>query len=110
MRACTFISPIAPIKIHGNFQLSDLITLLYEEALSYGVEFRLGTTVVSIDVEEAAINVDSGDVLQVDVIIGADGISGITRQILLEEEDVDEPSDHQLMWMYRSEIPHPKRI
>ncbi|KAJ7146797.1 hypothetical protein C8R44DRAFT_691229 [Mycena epipterygia] len=85
--------------------LSDLITLLYEEALSYGVEFRLGTTAVSIDVEQVAITVDSGDVLQADVIIGADGISGITRQILLEEEDVDEPADHQLMWMYSATVP-----
>ncbi|KAJ7116698.1 hypothetical protein C8R44DRAFT_709019 [Mycena epipterygia] len=79
--------------------LSDLMALLYEEALSRGVEFQLGTTAVSIDVEQGAVTVDSGDVLQADVIIGADGISGITRQILLQEENIDEPADRQTMWI-----------
>ncbi|KAJ7124295.1 FAD/NAD-P-binding domain-containing protein, partial [Mycena epipterygia] len=85
--------------------LSDLMRLLYDEAIKQGVEFRLGTTAVSIDPEQGTITMDSGDVLEVDVIVGADGIAGLTRQILLQEEDIDEPADHQSMWMYSATIP-----
>ncbi|KAJ7471053.1 hypothetical protein FB451DRAFT_326145 [Mycena latifolia] len=90
--------------------LSDLIQLLYDEATSQGVEFRLGTTAVSIDLEQVTITTHSGELLQADVIVGADGIRGLTRQILLREEDIDEPADRQTMWMYSATIAKQKII
>lgn len=101
MRACKLVSFSPSIQFHDAFQLSDLMRLLYDEAIKQGVKFRLGTTAISIDPEQGEITMDSGDVLQADVIVGADGIAGLSRQILLQEEDIDEPADHQSMWMYR---------
>lgn len=40
--------------------------------------------VVSIDVSERSVTLKSGEVLNADVIIGADGQHGICRQLLLE--------------------------
>ncbi|KAJ7112834.1 hypothetical protein C8R43DRAFT_133554 [Mycena crocata] len=85
--------------------LSDLIKLLYDEAIRQGAEFHLGTTALSIDPEKGTIVTDSAGVLQADVIVAADGIAGLGRQVLLQEEDIDEPADRQSMWMYSATIP-----
>ncbi|KAJ7149865.1 hypothetical protein C8R43DRAFT_1236415 [Mycena crocata] len=85
--------------------LSDLIKLLYDEAIRQGAEFHLGTTALSIDPKEGTIVTDSAGVLQADVIVGADGIGGLSRQILLQEEHIGKPADRQSMWMYSATIP-----
>ncbi|KAJ7505665.1 hypothetical protein B0H11DRAFT_355443 [Mycena galericulata] len=85
--------------------LSDLIGLLYDEATRKGAEIRLGTTAVSIDPATATITTDSGGILQADVIVGADGIAGLSRGILLQEEHADELADRPSMWMYSATVP-----
>lgn len=39
-----------------------------------------------MDLEARAVTLSSGDVLTADVIIGADGVNGLARQFLVEEE------------------------
>lgn len=55
------------------------------------MEVRFGAEVMHVDPEEARITLASGDVLTGDVIIGADGEFGISRKVILQEEEgVDE--------------------
>jgi salicylate hydroxylase len=56
---------------------------LYDEAIRQGAEICLGTAAIAIDVEQGTITTKTGDILEVDVIVGADGIAGLTRTILL---------------------------
>jgi salicylate hydroxylase len=63
-----------------------MMQLPYEEAIIQGVKFRLETTVDSIDPKHGTIKTGSGETVQADVIIGADGIAGLTRRILLRED------------------------
>ncbi|KAF8155333.1 hypothetical protein K438DRAFT_1987048 [Mycena galopus ATCC 62051] len=92
--------------------LSDLIALLYDEAISQGAEIYLGTAALAIDAEHGRITTDVDGILEADVIIGADGISGLVRRVLLGEqrgqggnETVAEPADHPSMWMYNALVP-----
>ncbi|KAJ7629717.1 hypothetical protein DFH06DRAFT_1480277 [Mycena polygramma] len=71
--------------------LSDLIRLLYNEAIERGVEFRLGTRAASIEAAQGLITTHAGDILQADVVVGADGIGGITRRTLQEEQEIASP-------------------
>ncbi|KAJ7467355.1 hypothetical protein B0H11DRAFT_2306439 [Mycena galericulata] len=73
--------------------LSDLIGLLYDEAIRKGADIRLGISAVSIDPATATITTNSSGILQADVIVGADGIAGLSRRILLQEEKADELAD-----------------
>ncbi len=82
-------------------QMGDLCRLLYEVALSCGATFRLGTRVVSVDTLDTTVTLDSGEVLKADVIVGADGSSGISRQILVEENDQCVDSADTQLNMYR---------
>ncbi|KAJ7651321.1 hypothetical protein FB45DRAFT_1079069 [Roridomyces roridus] len=85
--------------------LSDLMHLLYDEAILCGADIRLGTAALSIDAVNGTITTDSAGVLEADVIIAADGITGLGRRVLLEEEGVREPADRQTMWHYSATIP-----
>ncbi|KAJ7765864.1 hypothetical protein DFH07DRAFT_810066 [Mycena maculata] len=90
--------------------LSDLLGLLYDEAIRCGADIRVGTTALSIDPAEGTIALDFGGVLHADVIVGADGVAGLSRSILLQEElaeegDIEKSADRQLMWMYSATIP-----
>jgi salicylate hydroxylase len=42
--------------------------------------------VASIDPDNRNVTLSSGKILSADVVIGADGLSGISRQLLEEEE------------------------
>ncbi|KAJ7764666.1 hypothetical protein B0H14DRAFT_2971068 [Mycena olivaceomarginata] len=90
--------------------LSDLVTLLYDEAIRLGSEILLGTMTTSIDPEQGKITTDVSGTLRADVIIGADGIAGLARRILLDEQEhktlaVSGPGDRPSMWMYSATIP-----
>lgn len=82
-------------------QMGDLRRLLYKVALSCGAKFRLGTRIVSVDTLDTTVTLDSGEVLKADVIVGADGSSGISRQILMEENDQFVESVGTQLNMYR---------
>lgn len=80
--------------------------LLCQVALAEGATVRSGTQVAYIDTLRGAITLESGEVIHGDVIIGADGGSGISRQLLLNETDsldLPGPSGPQFS-MYRYAI------
>ncbi|KAG6867632.1 hypothetical protein C0993_000234 [Termitomyces sp. T159_Od127] len=73
--------------------------LLYELAVFSGAVVRLGTKVSTIDpVNQIVTLADSGEQLRADVIIGADGPTGLTRHLL---RPVKEQLAAERMNMYR---------
>jgi salicylate hydroxylase len=65
---------------------ADVRKLLYDTAISYGTKIRRRARVVDIDSDEGSVTLESGEVLRAHVIIGADGVDGLAREQLLEEE------------------------
>jgi salicylate hydroxylase len=74
--------------------------MMYNVAVCQGATVRLNTTAVAVDPGRRAVTLDSGEVLTADVIIGADGVSGLVRPLLLAEQDIQEASEPSLC-MYR---------
>lgn len=93
--------PFGPLIFHADVQLSDLIGLLYDEAIRQGAEICLGTAAIAMDVEQGMITTKAGDILEADVIVGTDGIAGLTRTISLREQEIAKSADRPSMWMYR---------
>ncbi|KAF7297003.1 FAD-binding-3 domain-containing protein [Mycena indigotica] len=84
-----------------TFRHVDLINLLYDEfyrptkssSLDKNmVEVRFGAEAASIDLESCVVTLRSGEPLVADVIIGADGPSGMVRAALEQEGDREEIS------------------
>ncbi|KAF5379737.1 hypothetical protein D9615_005787 [Tricholomella constricta] len=78
----------------------DLRKLLYEAAVDLGVHIRFSARVSSIDPDAGSVTLVSGERLTADVIVGADGTLGMSRQLF----DVDEPEPHNIN-MYSTTIP-----
>lgn len=78
---------------------------MYDTASSYGAKICLNTEVVSADPEGGSVTLASGEILRADVIIGADGIAGMSRGLLLDADGGSDDSDHvegpRKMNMYR---------
>ncbi|PFH51061.1 hypothetical protein AMATHDRAFT_59738 [Amanita thiersii Skay4041] len=75
--------------------------LLYKTALAYGAQVRLGNRVLYVDPTNRIVTLESGDLVEADVIIGADGQHGVCRSIFSDEND--EPD---MTWnVYRTTIP-----
>ncbi|KAK7005516.1 6-hydroxynicotinate 3-monooxygenase [Favolaschia claudopus] len=94
-------------ETQGEFlfgHLADLRKMMYDVAVGQGATFRLGATAVSVDPERRAVAFDSGETLTADVIIGADGVFGLIRPILLAEQDIEEATTPPLC-MYSAIIP-----
>ncbi|KAJ6492567.1 hypothetical protein C8R47DRAFT_1319379 [Mycena vitilis] len=85
-------------------QLSDLRKMMHDVAVSQGATIRLNSTAVAVDPERRSVTLDSGETLTADVIIGADGISGFVRPLLLAEQDIQEASEPSLC-MYSAVVP-----
>ncbi|KAG6874730.1 hypothetical protein C0992_006809, partial [Termitomyces sp. T32_za158] len=87
---------------NGEFlftQHAALRHLLYELALFSGAVVLLGTKVSTIDAVNRTVTLaDSGEQLPADVIIGADGPTGLTRRLL---RPVKEQLAADRMNMYR---------
>lgn len=75
------------------FQLNDLRELLYNTAVSHGAEVRFGAEVTAVESREHTVSLSSGEVLSADVIIGADGLHGPCRQVVLEEDSGSSSDD-----------------
>jgi 2-polyprenyl-6-methoxyphenol hydroxylase-like FAD-dependent oxidoreductase len=50
--------------------------------------------VEAVDEEEARVTLVSGEVVEADIIVGADGIKGLMRKAVLEQEE-DEDEDEE---------------
>lgn len=87
-------------------QMGPLRKLLHRVALSEGATVRFGAGVTTIDPVRGNVSLSSGEVLSGDVIVGADGAYGVSRQILLDEADAFESAQAQpslTLNMYRYE-------
>lgn len=74
--------------------------MLYEFAVMYGAEIRLGAQVSSIDPQTCSITLHSGEVVKGDVIVGADGVDGLARGYLqkaAEENDGNQFCMHRFV-------------
>ncbi|KAJ7162331.1 hypothetical protein C8R46DRAFT_1164441 [Mycena filopes] len=94
-------------ETRGEFlfaHLADLRKMMYDVAVRQGATIRLSTTAVAVDPGKRAVTLDSGEILTADVIIGADGISGLVRPLLLAEQDIPEPVEPSLS-MYSAIVP-----
>ncbi|KAJ7034044.1 hypothetical protein C8F04DRAFT_1102899 [Mycena alexandri] len=94
-------------ETRGEFlfaHLGDLRKMMFNIALCQGAKIRLNTTVVAVDPENRVVTLDSGETLTADVIIGADGVSGLVRPILLAEQDIEEAREPSLC-MYTAIVP-----
>ncbi|KAG6836368.1 hypothetical protein H0H93_008729 [Arthromyces matolae] len=98
-------------ETRGEFvftQHSALQDLLYELALFSGANVRLGTKVSAIDAVNRTVTLsNSCEQLQADVIIGADGVEGLTRGLLgppVKEQLASEQMNLYSMCLPRNEI------
>ncbi|KZT25887.1 FAD/NAD(P)-binding domain-containing protein [Neolentinus lepideus HHB14362 ss-1] len=61
---------------------SDLLGALYDLASKAGVVFQYKATVVSIDPEKASAQLASGEVIEGDLLIAADGVHSLARSLI----------------------------
>ncbi|TFK18772.1 FAD/NAD(P)-binding domain-containing protein [Coprinopsis marcescibilis] len=69
---------------------SDLRKLLYDTALDCGAKVRLGAAVTEVDPENRQVTLSTGEIIRADVIVGADGVNGVCRMLMVEEDEVPE--------------------
>jgi salicylate hydroxylase len=62
---------------------------MYRAAVSAGAKVRFNSRVDSIDPDSGTVTLSSGDVLEADIIVGADGQFGLSRREFLEETKPD---------------------
>ncbi|KAH8833910.1 hypothetical protein DL96DRAFT_1703549 [Flagelloscypha sp. PMI_526] len=70
------------IQVHRT----DLQNMLLEIATPY-MDLRLGARVVTIDPEAPSVTLESGEVVSGDMILGADGIKSIIREVVVGKVD-----------------------
>ena len=64
---------------------ADLHTAMLKKAQSLGIEIRLGSKVIDADVANASITLASGEVLDCDFIVGADGVRSKMRDLISQK-------------------------
>ncbi|KAJ3772592.1 hypothetical protein FB446DRAFT_788565 [Lentinula raphanica] len=74
-------------ETNGEFSLisySALRALLYREAISQGACVRFNAKVLALEchANSPSVTLQSGDVVSADLLIGADGVNGITREYI----------------------------
>ncbi|KAH9930064.1 FAD/NAD-P-binding domain-containing protein [Fomitopsis serialis] len=81
-------------ETRGDFLLLthiDLHRLLSETAVAHGVNIRYNAEVVTIVPDLGEVRLASGDTHSADVIVGADGVKGISRDSLVGQHDRGAP-------------------
>jgi 2-polyprenyl-6-methoxyphenol hydroxylase-like FAD-dependent oxidoreductase len=84
------------------FQHKDLYDILFNIAVQEGVEFRFNATVIEADPSSVSVVLESGEVLGVDVIVGADGCDSLLRQVVTDSDGTEEGLDDRhviLTWV-----------
>ncbi|KAK7037830.1 hypothetical protein VNI00_010791 [Paramarasmius palmivorus] len=87
----------------------DLWRFLLAKATALGATVRMNSTVISIDANLKKVVLSSGDQIYGDVIIGADGLLGVSRATLLSsQEDFEElPKESSItLSMYSFVVPN----
>ncbi|KZT73574.1 FAD/NAD(P)-binding domain-containing protein [Daedalea quercina L-15889] len=81
-------------EARGDFILTaheDLHRVLSETAIAHGVDIRYNAEVVDIDPDCGEVRLSSGESMLADVIVGADGETGISRGTLVGQHDRGTP-------------------
>jgi salicylate hydroxylase len=76
-----------------NVGYAALRTLLLGAARAAGAAVRFGARVVAIDDARARVTLESGEVVEADIVVGADGARGVTRAALFEGAEEVGPSE-----------------
>lgn len=61
--------------------------MLVDEARRLGVDIQLGAAVTDIEFDDAMIRILGKEAVKADVIIGADGLNSVSRELLLGKKD-----------------------
>ena len=64
---------------------------MYNTAKALGAQVRTGAEIVDIDPFKPSVTLRGGEVLSADVVVGADGPYGLTRQSLVGENPMKTP-------------------
>ncbi|OCH90236.1 FAD/NAD-P-binding domain-containing protein, partial [Obba rivulosa] len=83
---------------------ADVRKMLYDAAVELGTKIRTSAKIssVSLDISKPSVTLESGDVIEADIIVGADGHSGPTRAAVLADKD---SAQYMNSIMYNSVIP-----
>jgi len=99
------------LKDHGapycHIHRADFHRMLYDLATGAGAQIRLGCTVTSIDAEKPSVTLRSGEVIDCDLLIGADGVKSMIREVIVGSKDAPVPTGDAA---YRATIPTSKML
>lgn len=70
---------------------NSLQKVLADAALAAGASIRPKCRVVDIDAEGKTLTLESGEVFFADMIIGADGLAGVTSHLVVQERETQDP-------------------
>lgn len=56
---------------------------MYNKAIELGAELRYNANVIDIDVENQQVTLEDGETLSGDVLVGADGEFGVSRETVV---------------------------
>ncbi|KAF8442090.1 hypothetical protein L210DRAFT_3477716 [Boletus edulis BED1] len=82
---------------------ADLRQLLYDAAIEAGAKIHSGVKVVSVDCNACQVTLSSGAKLRADVLVGADGCSGLMSQAVTGKNVFGDASPHCLF--YNTTVP-----
>lgn len=71
----------------------DLIMALYTRAVELGADIRVNTRVTDIEFEAGRVTTQKGDVVEGDLVIGADGLNSICRSKLVPTDSAEFSGD-----------------
>jgi salicylate hydroxylase len=77
---------MTPLTCFSSIQHSQLRRLLLETARELGAKTRANAEVVEIAKDCRSVRLASGEVLEADVIIGADGSHGMCRKLVVPQD------------------------
>jgi 2-polyprenyl-6-methoxyphenol hydroxylase-like FAD-dependent oxidoreductase len=66
---------------------------LFRLAQDAGVEIRLGCRVTSVNPYRPSVTLDSGEIVQGDMVVGADGDQSYVRDVVLDYHEPGVPRD-----------------
>ncbi|KZT51075.1 FAD/NAD(P)-binding domain-containing protein [Calocera cornea HHB12733] len=79
------------LRDHGapycHIHRADFHRMLYDLAVGAGVQIRLGCAVTAIDADKPSVTLRSGESLSGDLLIGADGVKSMIRQVIVGGPD-----------------------
>ena len=100
--------PLDRFPSHNGITRQTLHNILYNEAIAVGVEFRMGTTVVSIDDRKGKVEVSFTDATkrEYEAVVAADGIYSKVRDLVFGKYEPEYVNAS--VWRYS--FPRPKDL